>query len=102
MMELKPEKLWRGLQIEEYSGDPDIIPAGFTYDSRRVVPGDFFVCIEGFQHDGHDFISEAVAGGCGGVVVQDVPPGVNKIESQYPLAMHLSAAFMIILPEAAH
>ncbi len=98
MMELKPEKLWRGLQIEEYSGDPDIIPAGFTYDSRRVVPGDFFVCIEGFQHDGHDFISEAVAGGCGGVVVQKdvpVPPGVNKIRvpnTRLALA-HLSAAF---------
>lgn len=97
-MGLKPGKIWRGLEIKEYSGNPDIVPAGFTYDSRRVAPGDFFVCIKGFQHDGHDFISEAVAGGCTGVVVQrdvSVPPGINKIEvpdTRRALA-HLSAAF---------
>ena len=97
-MKLKPEELWRGLKIEEFSGDPDLVPTGFTYDSRRAMPGDFFVCIEGYQHDGHDFISQAVAKGCKGVVVQrdvPVPPGVNRVrvaDTRFALS-HLSAAF---------
>lgn len=38
-------------------------------DSRSVTPGDLFVALVGERHDGHDFVSEAVAAGAAGVVV---------------------------------
>jgi UDP-N-acetylmuramoyl-L-alanyl-D-glutamate--2,6-diaminopimelate ligase len=45
-------------------------PAGLAYDSRRVGPGFVFFAVKGFKHDGHDFVSEAVARGAAAVVVE--------------------------------
>ncbi|MCL6635826.1 MAG: UDP-N-acetylmuramoyl-L-alanyl-D-glutamate--2,6-diaminopimelate ligase [Peptococcaceae bacterium] len=51
-------------------GELDVRVAGIAYDSRRVKPGYVFVAIEGFQADGHDFVSEAVAKGAAAVVLK--------------------------------
>ncbi len=42
-------------------------------DSRRVVPGSVFVAVRGAAIDGHEFIAEAVAGGCQAVVAEVCP-----------------------------
>ncbi len=41
---------------------------GICSDSRKVRPGDAFVCIRGTKKDGNDFASEAVARGAAAVV----------------------------------
>jgi len=46
----------------------DINIGGIVIDSRKVKPGDLFVCIEGLSFDGHDFIEQAVASGAAAVV----------------------------------
>jgi UDP-N-acetylmuramoyl-tripeptide--D-alanyl-D-alanine ligase len=44
---------------------------GVAIDSRSVEPGALFVALKGERFDGHAFVSEAVAGGAGGLVVSD-------------------------------
>lgn len=43
---------------------------GVTVDSRCCRPGDLFVALPGERHDGHDFIAEALAAGCRGVLAR--------------------------------
>lgn len=44
---------------------------GVCTDSRAVRPGDMFVALRGERFDGHAFVAEAAAKGCGAVVVED-------------------------------
>jgi UDP-N-acetylmuramoyl-tripeptide--D-alanyl-D-alanine ligase len=44
---------------------------GVTTDSRAVVPGCLYVALRGERHDGHDFVSQALASGAAAVVVSD-------------------------------
>ncbi len=51
---------------------------GICYDSRKVKPGDVFVCITGFQTDGHSYAKSAVSNGASAVIAErelelDVP-----------------------------
>ncbi len=47
----------------------EVIFSGVKTDSRAVVPGDFFVALQGPQYDGHDFLSQAKAKGAVAVLV---------------------------------
>ena len=50
------------------------IPVGevtsLAYDSRRVTPGALFFAVPGVHVDGHDFMTQAIANGAVGVVVE--------------------------------
>ena len=51
-------------------------PAGpILTDSRRLVPGSWFVALSGDRFDGHDFLPHAAASGCAGAVVRRRPEG---------------------------
>jgi UDP-N-acetylmuramoyl-tripeptide--D-alanyl-D-alanine ligase len=43
--------------------------SGVTFDSREVGPGDLFVAMPGTVHDGHEFLSQAIASGASGLIV---------------------------------
>lgn len=49
----------------------DIEITGIAYDSRNVLPGNVFVCMKGFETDGHRYAEEAVKNGASVVVAQD-------------------------------
>lgn len=51
-----------------WRGDLRVAVGGIAYDSRRVVPGDCYVAIKGFQRDGADFVADAVSRGAASVV----------------------------------
>lgn len=55
-------------------GRPDTDISAVVYDSRKVVPGCLFICIEGVQFDGHDFAGEAVRQGAAALLISRVPP----------------------------
>lgn len=69
-----------------------------VYDSRKVVPGSIFVCLTGFQTDGHDYIPMALEKGAGTLVVEhevEAPEGVTVLrveDGRVALAL-LSAAW---------
>ena len=53
-----------------------------SVDSRRVAPGDVFVCLRGAHVDGHDYAAEAVRRGAAAVVSEHrlpLPPGVESV-----------------------
>jgi len=50
---------------------PDTPVAGVSTDSRRIQPGFLFVCIPGYQTDGHLFIPHALRAGAAAVVYAD-------------------------------
>ena len=58
-------------------GDPEV--SGIAYDSRRVRPGELFVCVRGASHDGHRFAAEAVAKGARALIVEE-PLGLGVPE----------------------
>lgn len=51
-------------------GDASVVVTGLAVDSRRVAPGDLFLCIPGFTQDGHDFASAAIDAGAAALVVE--------------------------------
>ncbi len=55
--------LMQGIDYKLASGSVDDEVKGISYDSRKVKPGDLFICIPGFKIDGHQFAAQAIANG---------------------------------------
>jgi UDP-N-acetylmuramoyl-L-alanyl-D-glutamate--2,6-diaminopimelate ligase len=73
------DRLLHGLEDARLlHGTPEVEIASVQHDSRRVGPGDCFVCITGLRHDGHDFIPQALAAGARALVVE-APPAAAGI-----------------------
>lgn len=57
---------------------------GISCDSRQVKPGDLFIALRGQEHDGHNFISQALNNGAAAVIAEEKPganpPPVNWIQ----------------------
>ncbi len=74
---------------------------GIATDSRQVNPGNVFVAIKGYQHDGHQFITEAIERGAVAVAYQDpdfaglIPSDVSAIavDDSRRAAAYLAADF---------
>lgn len=62
--ELKEETLF----IEALNCESESVVSGIYTDSRKVTPNSMFVCIQGFQTDGHQYIPQAVQKGCSLIV----------------------------------
>lgn len=57
---MKTEALLKLVKIKKTMGNIPFAVTGIQMDSRKVEPGDIFVCIEGHVTDGHLFADEAV------------------------------------------
>lgn len=71
-----------GVEVMEKIGPVDPNVTGVAYDSRKVRPGDVFVCIRGYQADGHRFANEAVRHGAKALVFQsdlELPEGIAGV-----------------------
>jgi alanine racemase len=44
--------------------------AGFSHDTRQLIPGEMFVAVQGIHHNGHDFLLDAVRLGATGLLVE--------------------------------
>ena len=83
-----------GLQLER---GRDVEITGIAYHSKRVIDGDLFVAVPGFETDGHLYIDEAVRRGAAGVVIEagrplpdTLPEGLAVVRAEDPrLAMAL-------------
>ena len=50
--------------------------SGISIDSRTVEAGDLFVALAGPNHDGHDHVGPALAGGAAATLVHKLPDGL--------------------------
>ena len=60
------------------AGEDDPIIRGVTYDSRGVSPGDLFVALRGENHDGHDYLAQALELGAAALLVEAAPEGLQS------------------------
>ena len=54
-------------------GNPESEITGIAYDTRKLEPGNLFVCIKGTKSDGHEYIDKAIELGAGAIAVTDEP-----------------------------
>jgi len=93
MIQLK--RLLDVLPEAEIRGYTDIPVQQIIYDSRRVGPGDLFVAMKGWHHDGHAYLREALRGGASCVVLEqkiDLPGIVSVLVPNSRQALALLAA----------
>jgi len=64
-------RLIKGLNIHDFSGDPELEIKGLAYDSRSVRPGYLFVALKGQTLDGHDFLNDAILNGAVALVADE-------------------------------
>ena len=57
------EELALLIQGTKIIGNKDVKITGIEHDSRKIQPGNLFVCMEGAHVDGHKFIGQAIAKG---------------------------------------
>jgi UDP-N-acetylmuramoyl-L-alanyl-D-glutamate--2,6-diaminopimelate ligase len=94
-------ELLTALPDAQVQGNVDIEIATIAYDSREASFGTLFVCITGFQRDGHEYIPQALERGASAIVVErpealeQLPANVTGIlvsDSRYAMA-HLASEF---------
>ena len=68
---MKLSELLSGVEYSLLKGNGDIEINALVYDSRKVGPGDVFVCLKGYNVDAHKFAASAVESGAAAVVLSD-------------------------------
>lgn len=77
---MKLRELASLLLLSTLQGDGETDIQGIETDSRKVKPGDLFLCLPGFRTDGHQFAEAAVKQGAVALLVErDVPVEVPKL-----------------------
>lgn len=64
------QQLINSLRIKHIVQDGNIPIQGIQYDSRRIQPGDLFICLQGHTVDGHDYVEKALLNGAVAILAQ--------------------------------
>lgn len=70
-------ELLKDVNVKEMGGAGNMKISGIACDSRKVEPGSLFVCITGFEADGHKYAKAAVQNGAVAVVAEHSLPTVG-------------------------
>ena len=68
---MKLGQLLKGINLYNFSGNPEQEIGGLAYDSRQVEPGCLFVALKGHKLNGHDYIEDAVQRGAVALVAEE-------------------------------
>lgn len=83
---MKLKQLLEGISYEVQQGTVELEISEIQYDSRKVEKDSLFVCITGFQTDGHKYIPMAVEKGAVALLcehaVENVPENVTVIVTE--------------------
>lgn len=71
------QKLMNHINVIETKHTTDQEVTGLAYNSRKVEPGQVFVCVRGLKADGHDYAPAAVEAGAVALVVEEFLPEVD-------------------------
>lgn len=89
-------RLVEGLTVPGVNIPDGVEISGLTCDSRRTRPGDLFVALQGFHHDGHDSLAAAAQAGAAAVLVErpmTAPVPVVRVPSTQAALSPVSARF---------
>ncbi|GIO58723.1 UDP-N-acetylmuramoyl-L-alanyl-D-glutamate--2,6-diaminopimelate ligase [Paenibacillus sp. SSG-1] len=94
---MKLNELASALTTAQIIGDGDITITNIQVDSRKVAPGDLFICLPGHTVDGHDYAGQAAEQGAVALVVErkldiDLPQIVVK-DCRFAMAVLADAFF---------
>lgn len=96
---MKLDKLLDGVLYEVLNGSLDKDIKLLCYDSRKVAADTLFVCLTGFQTDGHDYIKSAIEKGATAILVEkdvkvkDENVTVIKVMNTRIILSHIAANF---------
>ena len=80
------KQLLEGISYKVQQGTVDMEISDFQYDSRKAEKDSLFVCITGFQTDGHKYIPMALERGATALLcehrVEQVPEGVTVLVTE--------------------
>lgn len=65
---MKLSSIVKGLNIKNISGTLNAEISDIVYDSRKVKKNSLFVCLKGYDSDGHNFINDAIAKGASAIL----------------------------------
>ncbi|MGL5086186.1 MAG: UDP-N-acetylmuramoyl-L-alanyl-D-glutamate--2,6-diaminopimelate ligase [Clostridium sp.] len=68
---MKLLELLNGVQYELEGGSLDKDIMHLQYDSRKILQGDMFVCLKGFEVDGHEYAQKAIELGAKVIVCEN-------------------------------
>lgn len=68
---MKLRRLVEKIDFSLICGDLDLEISDIFYDSRKCIKNSVFVCLKGYNEDGHGFIDSAIANGAVAVVISD-------------------------------
>src|SRR5437867_8264228 len=77
-MRLSSLEITQAVQAARHSVQDQVVPSGYSIDSRTLQPGECFIAIRGKNFDGHQFIPEALVKGASLVIAQSDMPGGAK------------------------
>lgn len=63
-------ELLKEVEVKQIIGNTQLKITGIAYNSREVRPGNLFVCISGFQTDGHKYAPDAVESGAIAIIAE--------------------------------
>ncbi|GIQ67962.1 UDP-N-acetylmuramoyl-L-alanyl-D-glutamate--2,6-diaminopimelate ligase [Xylanibacillus composti] len=94
-MQLK--QLTELLLLSRIAGNPDTEFTGVETDSRKVRPGDLFICITGHRTDGHAYAAQAEQQGASAIVaekpLQTSLPVLYVPDSRFAMALIATAFY---------
>ena len=83
---MKLKQLLEGVEYSVQQGSMETEISDFQYDSRKVEKNHLFVCVTGFQTDGHKYIPMALEKGATALLcehaVENVPEDVTVIVTE--------------------
>lgn len=96
---MKLNNLLQNIDFEITQGNPDVEISDIIYDSRKIVPNSMFVCLKGYNSDGHSYASQAVEKGasailiCDDIDISDEKITVVKVKDTRESLAYISAEF---------
>ena len=75
---MKLINILNGLNNYKIRGNQELEIANIVNDSRKATPNSLFVAIKGYEHDGHDYINDAINNGAIAVML-DITADLRKV-----------------------
>jgi len=72
---MKLKELFSGIPVLSWGADPEIEAGAVSSDSRKIQPGDVFVCLRGQVFDGRKYVPFAFERGAVLAVAEEIPEG---------------------------